>query len=89
MTAKTSPNDPSIVDDSLGYYFKQISKHNTLKAPEEAKVAKRIRRGNRNALEEIGKRFNITRERVRQIKERALRSLKHFTNSARLRAYAR
>ncbi|MBN1128167.1 MAG: sigma-70 family RNA polymerase sigma factor [Chitinispirillaceae bacterium] len=36
-------------------------------------------------LEEIGKRFNITRERVRQIKEKALRRLKHSSRSKRLK----
>jgi RNA polymerase primary sigma factor len=35
-------------------------------------------------LEEIGQRFNLTRERVRQIKEKALKRLKHSTRSNRL-----
>jgi RNA polymerase primary sigma factor len=35
-------------------------------------------------LEEIGHRFNLTRERVRQIKEKALKRLKHSTRSKRL-----
>ena len=34
-------------------------------------------------LEEIGHRFNLTRERVRQIKEKALKRLKHSTRSKR------
>lgn len=38
-----------------------------------------------HTLEEIGLRFNITRERVRQIKEKSLRRLKHFSRSNRLR----
>ena len=38
-------------------------------------------------LEEIGDRFGLTRERVRQIKEKALRKLKHTSRSRRLRAY--
>jgi len=38
-----------------------------------------------HTLEEIGLRFNITRERVRQIKEKALRRLKHFSRSNKLR----
>lgn len=38
-------------------------------------------------LEEIGERFGLTRERVRQIKEKALRKLKHHSRSRRLRAY--
>ena len=38
-------------------------------------------------LEEIGKMFNLTRERVRQIKEKALRRLKHSSKSKILRQY--
>jgi RNA polymerase primary sigma factor len=38
-------------------------------------------------LEEIGDRFNLTRERVRQIKEKALRNLRHARRSTRLKAY--
>jgi RNA polymerase primary sigma factor len=39
------------------------------------------------SLEEIGGRFNITRERVRQIKEKATRRLRHTSRSATLRTY--
>jgi RNA polymerase primary sigma factor len=38
-------------------------------------------------LEEIGQRFNLTRERVRQIKEKALKRLKHSTRSNRLACF--
>jgi len=38
-------------------------------------------------LEEIGERFNLTRERVRQIKEKALRNLRHSKRSGRLKTY--
>jgi RNA polymerase primary sigma factor len=38
-------------------------------------------------LEEIGERFNLTRERVRQIKEKALRSLRYASRSSSLKAY--
>jgi RNA polymerase primary sigma factor len=38
-------------------------------------------------LEEIGERFNLTRERVRQIKEKALRNLRQSKRSGRLKAY--
>jgi RNA polymerase primary sigma factor len=38
-------------------------------------------------LEEIGERFNLTRERVRQIKEKALRNLRHSKRSGRLKSY--
>ena len=38
-------------------------------------------------LEEIGARFGLTRERVRQIKEKAIRRLRHASRSRTLRAY--
>jgi RNA polymerase primary sigma factor len=38
-------------------------------------------------LEEIGERFNLTRERVRQIKEKAIRSLRHTPRSKNLKSY--
>jgi RNA polymerase primary sigma factor len=40
-----------------------------------------------HTLEEIGQRFNLTRERVRQIKEKALRRLRHCSRSKRLKVY--
>ena len=38
-------------------------------------------------LEEIGERFELTRERVRQIKEKAIRRLKHTSRSRMLQSY--
>ena len=38
-------------------------------------------------LEEIGERFNLTRERVRQIKEKAIRRLRHTSRSKTLKPY--
>ncbi len=38
-------------------------------------------------LEEIGDKFNLTRERVRQIKEKAIRRLRHASRSKNLKAY--
>ncbi len=39
------------------------------------------------ALEEIGETFGLTRERVRQIKEKGVRKLKHNTRSKILKTY--
>jgi RNA polymerase primary sigma factor len=39
------------------------------------------------SLDEIGQRFDLTRERVRQIKEKAIRRLKHTGRSKMLRSY--
>jgi len=38
-------------------------------------------------LEEIGERFGLTRERVRQIKEKAIRRLRHTSRSKLLKSY--
>jgi len=46
-----------------------------------------INREKSHTLEEIGSCFNLTRERVRQIKEKALRRLRHVSRSQKLRAY--
>jgi RNA polymerase primary sigma factor len=40
-----------------------------------------------HTLEEIGEKFELTRERVRQIKEKAVRRLKHGSRSKLLKAY--
>ena len=40
-----------------------------------------------HTLEEIGEEFNLTRERVRQIKEKAIKRLKHATRSKILKSY--
>ena len=40
-----------------------------------------------HTLEEIGEQFNLTRERVRQIKEKAIKRLKHTTRSKILKTY--
>ena len=46
-----------------------------------------INRAKPMTLDEIGKQFGLTRERVRQIKERAIRRLRHTSRSGRLHAY--
>jgi RNA polymerase primary sigma factor len=38
-------------------------------------------------LEEIGEKFNLTRERVRQIKEKAIRKLRNSARSKLLQTY--
>ena len=43
--------------------------------------------GRTRTLEEVGKEFNVTRERIRQIEAKALRKLKHPTRSKRLRDF--
>ena len=58
--------------------------------PREAKVL-RLRfgldDGKARTLEEVGKEFDVTRERIRQIEAKALRKLRHPSRSKKLRAY--
>ncbi len=43
--------------------------------------------GAESTLEDVGRSFNVTRERIRQIESKALRKLRHPSRSRRLRAY--
>jgi RNA polymerase primary sigma factor len=40
-----------------------------------------------HTLEEVGQDFNVTRERIRQIEEKALRKLKHPSRSEKLKSF--
>ncbi len=62
---------------------------NTL-APREKKVLELrfgIVDGRTRTLEEVGKEFNVTRERIRQIEAKALRKLRHPSRSKKLRDF--
>ena len=62
---------------------------NTL-TPREAKVLKLrfgLEDGRTRTLEEVGKEFEVTRERIRQIEAKALRKLRHPSRSKKLRDY--
>jgi RNA polymerase primary sigma factor len=43
--------------------------------------------GRARTLEEVGREFNVTRERIRQIEAKALRKLRHPSRSKKLRDY--
>ena len=58
--------------------------------PREQKVIKLrfgLEDGRPRTLEEVGKEFDVTRERIRQIEAKALRKLKHPKNSRQLKDY--
>jgi RNA polymerase primary sigma factor len=58
--------------------------------PREEKVLKLrfgIEDGRTRTLEEVGKEFNVTRERIRQIEAKALRKLRHPTRISKIKGY--
>ena len=58
--------------------------------PREAKVLRMrfgIEMNTDHTLEEVGKQFDVTRERIRQIEAKALRKLRHPSRSERLRSF--
>ena len=58
--------------------------------PREEKVLKLrfgIEDGRTRTLEEVGKEFNVTRERIRQIEAKALRKLRHPSRSKKLKDF--
>lgn len=62
---------------------------NTLTAREEKVLRLRfgLDDGRARTLEEVGKEFNVTRERIRQIEAKALRKLRHPSRSRKLKDY--
>src|SRR5437764_9589441 len=59
-------------------------------SPREEKIIKMrfgLQDGSEHTLEEVGQHFAVTRERIRQIEAKALRTLRHPSRSHRLRAF--
>ena len=81
------PPDDLLLDESLRIEVKRAL---TTLSDREAEVIKLyfgLDREHPLTLEEIGERFSLTRERVRQIKEKAIRRLRHTSRSRMLRSY--
>ena len=58
--------------------------------PREEKILKMrfgVGGGSEHTLEEVGKTFTVTRERIRQIESKALRKLRHPSRSKDLRVF--
>ena len=81
------PPDSSLMKESLR---QDIERSLSSLTPREAEVIRLyfgLDREHPLTLEEIGELFKLTRERVRQIKEKALRRLRHASRSNSLRSY--
>ncbi len=80
------PPDSGLMRESLRVEVQQVLSTLSLREAEVIKFYFGLD-GILLTLEEIGEKFNLTRERVRQIKEKAIRRLRHASRSKSLRAY--
>jgi len=79
--------DDALLDESLKIEITKALDTLTIREAEVISLYFGINRERAYTLEEIGSKFGLTRERVRQIKEKAIRRLRHTSRSKRLRAY--
>jgi RNA polymerase primary sigma factor len=88
MLSKDAPSpDKGLLIESLR---KEIERALSTLTNREASIIKLyfgLNGKHQHTLEEIGEQFNLTRERVRQIKEKAIKRLKHTTRSKILKTY--
>jgi RNA polymerase primary sigma factor len=85
-TSTVAPNDAAMYA-SLREVTKDVLDSLT---PREAKVLRMrfgIEMNTDHTLEEVGKQFDVTRERIRQIEAKALRKLRHPSRSERLKSF--
>ncbi|MBK8524212.1 MAG: RNA polymerase sigma factor RpoD [Betaproteobacteria bacterium] len=85
-TATLAPTDAALFS-SLRFITKEVL--DTL-TPREAKVLRMrfgIEMNTDHTLEEVGKQFDVTRERIRQIEAKALRKLRHPSRSDKLKSF--
>jgi RNA polymerase primary sigma factor len=88
MLSKDAPSpDKGLLTESLR---KEIERALSTLTNREASIIKLyfgLNGKHQHTLEEIGEQFSLTRERVRQIKEKAIKRLKHTTRSKILKTY--
>lgn len=79
--------DQSLMSESLRREIERVLSSLSGREAEVIKLYFGLNKEHSLTLEEIGEKFNLTRERVRQIKEKAIRRLRHASRSKNLRAY--
>ncbi len=79
--------DSMLMSESLRSEIERVLSTLNERETEVLKLYFGINRDHALTLEEIGEMFNLTRERVRQIKEKAIRRLRHASRSKNLRSY--
>lgn len=83
----TLPTDTGLMKESLGREIQRSLATLSDKERDVINLYYGIGTNHEFTLEEIGAKFDLTRERVRQIKEKAIRRLKHSSRSKLLKVY--
>lgn len=81
------PTDEDLMHESLGHEIQRSLSTLSEKERDVINMYYGIGMNHGLTLEEIGAKFDLTRERVRQIKEKAIRRLRHTSRSRLLKAY--
>ena len=79
--------DHSLINESLKIEIQRALNTLSQRERDVLKLYYGLDQENPLTLEEIGEKFKLTRERVRQIKEKAIRRLKHASKSKQLKTY--
>jgi RNA polymerase primary sigma factor len=88
MQSDDSPRpDKELIHDSLRTEIERSLTTLSVRESDVVRLYYGLNGNHPHTLEEIGVRFDLTRERVRQIKEKAIRRLKHTSRSRLLKSY--
>ncbi len=83
---KLTPEDV-VANDVLKTLIQEVLKTLTEREEKVLKMRFGLEDGRNRTLEEVGKEFGVTRERIRQIEVKALRKLRHPTKSRKLEGF--
>jgi RNA polymerase primary sigma factor len=87
LNIETASPDKGLLNDSLRKEIERALSTLTIREADIIRLYFGLNGKHPHTLEEIGEVFNLTRERVRQIKEKAIKRLKHTTRSKILKTY--
>jgi RNA polymerase primary sigma factor len=87
ISADNSSPDKDLLMDSLSKEIERALNTLTTREAEVIRLYYGLNGRPSHTLEEIGEEFNITRERIRQIKEKGIKRLKHASKNRMLKSY--
>lgn len=87
LSEDASSPDKELLTDSLCKEIERALNTLTRREAEVIRLYYGLNGRHSHTLEEIGEEFNITRERIRQIKEKGIKRLKHASKNRVLKTY--